>query len=259
MTFSLDFNHGATKPANDPRAPDVCERINAHIDAAFFAKRDAQARREYVGASAIGNDCLRSVQFSYVGVNPDEGRITGQKLRIFEAGHVWEAALIEWFRMAGFVLDVINPETQKQFGWLALGGKGKGHVDGVLRAGPVPLDYPCLWEAKALNEKGWQEIKKNGLALAKPVYAGQIAINQAYLDMTTPALFTAINKNTEELHHELVPFDQPFAQQMSDNMARVIDATKHQELLPRAYSDPLNFRCRRFCDYYRSCWGRDAV
>jgi hypothetical protein len=37
----LDFNHGALKGrANDPRARDISERINAHIDAALFRARD---------------------------------------------------------------------------------------------------------------------------------------------------------------------------------------------------------------------------
>jgi hypothetical protein len=40
MTFSLDFNHRALKDANDPRARDISERINPHIDAALFRARD---------------------------------------------------------------------------------------------------------------------------------------------------------------------------------------------------------------------------
>ena len=50
-------------------------------------------------------------------------------------------------------------------------------------------------------------------ALAKPIYAAQIALYQAYLGLTeAPALFTAINKDTCELWHELVPFDGALAQ-----------------------------------------------
>jgi hypothetical protein len=40
MTFSLGFNHGARKDANDPRARHISERINAHIDAALFRARN---------------------------------------------------------------------------------------------------------------------------------------------------------------------------------------------------------------------------
>lgn len=254
MTYNFDFNHGSAKPADDPRAPDFSDRVNAHIDAHFFGARTEEGVREYVGASGIGNECLRSVQLSYLGIQPDEGRITGSKLRIFNAGHRWEDILADWMRLAGFTLDTLNPETGKQYGWQVLGGAGKGHVDGILRAGPLPLQYPCLWECKALNEKGWQDVKKRGLAISKPIYAAQCAINQAYMDLTAPTVFTVLNKNTEELHHELVHFDQPFAQRMSDRILQVAEATKHQQLLPRSFNDPSNFMCQHFCDFYKTCW-----
>jgi len=250
---ALDFNHGAARPADDTRAADISDRINAHIDAAFAAERDGQARREYVGASAIGNPCLRALQFSYAGVPIDTGRMEGKVLRIFRAGHVWEDELANWLRMAVFTLDTVNPETGRQYGFSVLGGKGKGHLDGILRAGPIPMQYPAVWECKALNEKGWQDVKKRGLALAKPLYAAQVAIDQAYLDLTAPALFTALNKNTEELHHELVPFDRELAQKMSDKMAQIVTATEQHVLLPRAYSSSDYFECR-WCDFHKTCW-----
>ena len=51
------------------------------------------------------------------------------------------------------------------------------------------------------------------MAAAKPIYAAQVALYQAYMGLTeAPALFTAVNKDTSELHHELVPFDAAVAQ-----------------------------------------------
>ena len=47
MTFSMDFNHGALKDANDPRARDISERIDAHIDAALFRARDEVCTQFY--------------------------------------------------------------------------------------------------------------------------------------------------------------------------------------------------------------------
>lgn len=253
-TFNFDLNHGASRPANDPRAADIGERINAHIDAAFFAKRAEEVRREYVGASAIGADCTRAIQFGYAGVKPDEGRITGRLLRIFDSGHQWEDIVAGWLKSAGFVLDTIDPATGKQYGFSVMAGKGKGHLDGILRSGPVPMEYPCVWEAKALNEKGWQDVKKRGLVIAKPVYAAQIAIDQAYLGLTAPALLTCFNKNTQELHHELIPYDQTLAQAMSDRMVQLVQATEDHVLLPRAHSSPDNFKCKSFCDFPKTCW-----
>ena len=75
------------------------------------------------------------------------------------------------------------------------------------------LTFPMLWECKSLNAKSWKDTVKRGVAKSKPVYAAQMATYQAYMEASVPgisknpALFTAINKDTAELHFELVPFD----------------------------------------------------
>jgi hypothetical protein len=51
-------------------------------------------------------------------------------------------------------------------------------------------------------------------------------------------VFTAINKDTAELHHELVPFDADLAQRMSDRGVRILQATDAGELLPRIAASP---------------------
>jgi hypothetical protein len=253
--FSLDFNHGAQLPATDFRATDISDRINAHVDAAFFAKRAAEPVREYIGASAIGNDCLRAVQLQRLKVKPDK-EPEGKMLRIWETGHIFEAAIAAWLKMAGFELDVVDPTNGKQFTWRVLDEEAGGSVDGILRGGPLPIAVPCLWECKALKASSWQETKKKGLYVSKPYYAKQFAINQAYLELhQNPGIFTALNKDTSELYHELVPFDQSLAQRSSDDMVTVVDAIEQQVLLPRAFSGPDNFKCR-MCDFSTSCWNK---
>jgi hypothetical protein len=47
---------------------------------------------------------------------------------------------------------------------------------------------------------------EKGLAVAKPVYAAQVAIYQAYLELHEhPAIFTAINADTMEIYTEPCP------------------------------------------------------
>jgi DNA-directed RNA polymerase sigma subunit (sigma70/sigma32) len=72
MTFRLDFNHGALEDANDPRARDISERINAHIDAAPFRARSEEEKREHVSASAklqgLGTSaCDRAAIYELIG------------------------------------------------------------------------------------------------------------------------------------------------------------------------------------------------
>ena len=102
-----------------------------------------------------------------------------------------------------------------------------------------------------------------GRGLAKPIYAAQIALYQAYMEASVqgisenPALFTAINKDTAELHHELVPFDAGLAQRMSDRAVRILQATDAGELLPRI-AMTRDFRECRMCPWADRCWGLPA-
>ena len=111
-----------------------------------------------------------------------------------------------------------------------------------------------------MNDKSWRDTVKNGVAKSKPVYAAQMAIYQAYMETSipgisqNPALFTAINKDSQELWFELVPFDGGLAQRMSDRAVRIITATDSGEVLPRFSTTPTHFECR-FCSWNERCWG----
>ena len=168
--------------------------------------------------------------------------------------------MVGWLRAAGFELRT-RDDAGEQFGFSALDGRLQGHVDGVLVAGPdlgFGSGYPALWENKCLGEKSWRELVKNRLVVAKPIYAAQVALYQAYLELHEhPALFTAINADTMEIYAELVPFDAELAQRMSDRAVKVISATEVGELLPRSFSEPTHFECR-MCPWQDRCWRTQA-
>ena len=254
----LDFN----KP------PSMAERMNAAIDAALEAERAATPPRDYLGGSRLGHPCQRALQFEFVGAPKDEGReFTGQTLRIFAIGHQLEDLAIRWLRAAG--LDLYTRKGNRpdgaQFGFSVARGRIRGHVDGVIADAPAALGLrtPALWECKTMNAKNWRDTVARGVSVAKPVYASQIALYQAYMEGTVPgisaapALFTAINKDTAELHHELVPFDAALAQRMSDRGVRILRASDAGELLPRIARNPDFFECR-FCPWSERCWSLPA-
>ncbi|MBF0185368.1 MAG: hypothetical protein HQM06_13435, partial [Magnetococcales bacterium] len=227
----IDLNHTAT----------FAEIVTGLIDTALVAKEADSPRREYLGGSRLGVACERALQFEYAGAPRDAERgFGGKTLRIFAAGHLFEALAIQWLRAAGFNL-VTEKKDGGQFGFSVAKGRIRGHVDGIIAGGPleVPMRYPALWECKSLNNKSWNDTVKRGVTLSKPVYAAQIATYQAYMETTAPgisanpALFVAINKDTAELHFELVPFDAGLAQRMTDKAVRVLQATEAHDLLPR--------------------------
>lgn len=247
----LDFN---------PR-PSMADRINALVDAALIAEREATPPRTYLGASRLGHACERALQFEFAGAPKDEGAdFSGQTLRIFAIGHQLEDLAIRWLRAAG--IDLVSQKRDGgQFGFSVAGGRIRGHVDGIIADGPAALGLraPALWECKTMNAKNWRACVKDGVTVSKPVYAAQIAIYQAYMEPSVPgisgapALFTAINKDTAELHHELVPFDADLAQRISDRAVRILQATDAGELLPRIVASRDFFECR-FCAHAERCW-----
>jgi hypothetical protein len=115
------------------------------------------------------------------------------------------------------------------------------------------LIYPCVWEHKCLKAKGWKAIERDGLTGLYAVYAGQVALYQAYLDFTNPALFSVVNADTCERLHFAVPFDAQLAQATSDRAVTVIQATSAGELLPRVTEDPEDWRCK-MCQWRDRCW-----
>ncbi len=236
-------------------------QLNLLIDAAISDLHEKQPCRDYLGASRLGLSCSRALQYEYMGITQDENmKLNGKTLRNFQIGHLFEELMAKWLIDAGLTLETTDT-SGKQFGFKVAGGKIAGHIDGIIRAAPKELDISCpaLWEAKSMNNKSWKETVKNGLSLAKPLYAAQIALYQAYMERdipgisVNPCLFTAINKDTAEIYYELIIFDQELAQRASDKAVNIIKATKAGELLPRAFSNKDFYECK-MCSYQNSCW-----
>lgn len=243
----LDFNHRETPLS-------FADSVNTLIDTALVGENARRPERDYLGGSRLGDTCARRLQYEYLKTTKDEGAgFSGQSLRIFALGHVLEDLAIDWLRKAGFDLRT-RDKLGSQFGFSVAGGRVQGHADGVVVAAPNGMAVPALWECKSANAKNWRAISRNGVAKAKPIYAAQIALYQAYLGLTeTPALFTVVNKDTCEVWHELVPFNGALAQAASDKAVQILRACDAGEQLPRHTTDPEHFECR-FCAYAARCW-----
>lgn len=240
--MTLDFNSHSTKS----------DKFVALIDAALDAK--TETRRNYIGGSAVGEMCERKLQYEFLNADKDEGSgFDARTRRIFHRGHQGEEWMVQWIRGAGFSLKT-HGRDGKQFGFSDCNDRFKGHVDGVITAGPDGFSYPALWENKVLGAKGWRQLHKHGIAKAYPKYAAQVATYQAYLQLAEhPAFFTALNADTMEIHLELVKFDQDLAQQCADRVARILQAVDHEETSPRVTEDPASFACK-FCSFTEVCW-----
>ena len=192
---------------------DIVEQFHEAIDTAIVENNKKKPTRKYIGGSSLGDDCVRKIQYRFMSVEPDkEKEFNAKTLRIFEFGHNIEYQAAGWIKSAGFDLRTEDKKGE-QFGFKIADGQIRGHIDGVLCGGPLKIPYPMLWECKSANDRKFKEFVRVGVAQANKVYAAQIAVYQAYMDLTeNPALFTVVNKNTSEIHYELVPVDKSLAQ-----------------------------------------------
>jgi hypothetical protein len=225
-------------------------QINDLLDAKLIEKHRSQEKRDYLGASMLGDECVRKIQLQYMKHEVD---VSAQNLRTFAIGHCLEDLIAEWIRLAGFELRT-KDEKGEQFGFSVTDEKIAGHVDGVLKNGPDFLKYPALWECKTLNNKSWNDTAKRGVLVSKPIYYAQVQLYMAYLDLeANPCVFTALNKDTSELYHELIPFDAEAAQRYSDRAVQIIKATENNELLPCVSNDSSFYRCK-MCGFRNQCF-----
>ena len=238
------------------REPDpIAEQIKEAVDQGIVKGEKKRERRKYIGASSIGDECSRKIQYRYLNKPIDSGKeFTARTLRIFQFGHNIEDYAAKWIQDAGFYLRT-EDKMGEQFGFSIADGEIRGHIDGVVCDGPVKAPYPMLWECKSANDNKFRAFEKHGVAKANPVYATQVALYQAYMELTeTPCLFTVVNKNTSEIYYEIIPFDQGLAQEASDRAVNILTAAKANDILPRIAQSKDFFLCK-FCEFQDSCWG----
>lgn len=217
--------------------------LNADIDRVAIAT--TEQFRPYLGVSIAGFECARRVQYTWTCKTEHPARTR----EIFQRGHYHEGRVRNHLEAIGFKFA-----ADEACAFSAVGGALRGHADGIIIAGERPyLVYPALWENKALGAKGWRALERDGIEKAFPHYHVQVLLYQAYLDVTNPALFTAVNSGTCELLSFLVPYDAERAQLWSDRAANIIAATRAGELLPRAYKYPEKFPCK-ICPHVERCW-----
>lgn len=250
----ITLSQRALGPIQASHSDPIAEAIAEAVDQGIVRVNERRERRKYLGASSIGDECSRKIQYRYLNYPQDENSgFSAQTLRIFEFGHGIEDHAAKWIKDAGFDLRT-EDKMGEQFGFSIADGEIRGHIDGVICDGPVDMCYPALWENKSAKDNKWKAFQRMGVAKANPTYATQIALYQAYMELTEcPALFTVVNKNTSEIYYELVPFDKELAQAASDKAVNILTASKAGDILPRIAQSKDFYLCK-FCEFRETCW-----
>lgn len=237
----LDFNSRSALP----------DRINHLIDTSFC---EEEGGRGYLGASVVGHQCERHVQYHLLAARGEVARkdFPPRIRRIFDRGHLYEDRMKDWLKQSGFVFQ----KGSDQKGFSDFGGQFSGHVDGILigwrQACVCPITLPVLWENKCLGSKGWKKLSVDKLKDYSPTYYAQVQLYMYYLKPPR-CLFTAINADTMEIYHELVEYDPTEAALYRSRVQQIIAASDEGRLVARCSSDR-NFYVCKFCDFREICW-----
>lgn len=202
----------------DPMKSPVAAAIEAHY-------RDTQeiADDERLRCSKLGEECERALWYGFRWTTPLE-RHDGRLARLFQTGHREEARMIADLRAIGCVVEDRDPATGDQ--WRVelspvLGGSADGIVTGV----PGAEKTPHLLECKTHNQKSFDEWRKKGVEVAKPVHYAQMQLYMHGLGLSR-ALYISHNKNTDEVETERVKYDALAAERLLAKADRIAFADR---------------------------------
>src|SRR5215475_1277038 len=87
------------------RRGEEAAKLTTLIESLLDAGVEPEPLRDYLGASLIGDECLRKVQYSWL----VEERHPARMRRIFDRGHAMEAIIGDQLIRAGFALERDSP------------------------------------------------------------------------------------------------------------------------------------------------------
>lgn len=213
------------------------------IDKSIMENASSQNKRDYMGASGLGEPCDRKLWYSYKQPKSvDDPRIH----RIFHLGHNLEDVMVKYMRDAGLVLHT-HDEDGNQFGFED--GIIAGHIDGVIE---LPTG-PMLVEFKTFNTKRFEEFRKKGVQQSDPKYFTQVQVYMGKMDLDQ-CMFIGIDKNDCEIHIEYIHHD-PFEENWAVNRGKEIG---NRDTEPdRKYGHKSHFSCKQ-CSWKSDCWKDDS-
>ncbi len=200
--------------------------------------RDDRKTRDYIGASAIGSDCLRQIWYEYKGVQATE--VPTKMRRTWTIGRVLEGTILDWLTEAGLNItrtwgDLVANEMPYF----------KGHLDSVWMKNEKPF---AIIEIKTAKDSSFMIFVKKGIRTWQPQYYAQI---QTYMGMSGihRAYILVLNKDTSDISDELVLFDEAFYQTLRQKASMIANA---HIAPPKVNGSPLWFFCK-LCKFNKVC------
>ena len=209
--------------------------------------------RTYLGGSIIGYGlkCRRQLWYRMRGVGND---MDGRTLRLLDHGNSEEDRLIRDLRKAGIQV------SGEQLRATAFDGRMKLHIDGLIADGGKVR----ILEVKTSNAKRYKPLVEafRGARLGVhqkaldswQVHHAQMQVAMGLLGFDE-AVYAIVCKDNDELHFELVPFNEGMFLELMDIAKNVLD--HGNEMPPRAVKLPDQFGVCQWCPGYDDCWQQE--
>ena len=213
-----------------------------------------QKPRDYLGASLIGNPCSRQIWYSYRAF--PKRPFSAETLWNFEDGHRTEDLIAARLRLLPSIELWTHKEDGSQFGFEALGGKFKGHIDGVIRGLVQAPKALHIWECKASAEKKYKEFQnlkaKHGEKLTLKHWnenyfiQAQLYMHFLQIDRHYMTVARAGGRDIDSCRTEYQP---EIAERAIDKADKILSAQSE----PVRISENADYFICRWCDYAEEC------
>lgn len=236
------------------KLPQPTHSLVSKIDA--YHESHQEGPRPHMGVSTIGHKCDRRLwlQFRWAVIQRFEGRI----LRLFRRGHNEEPVMAQDLRNAGLDLRFTGFDQKR----VDFGSHVSGSMDGIIVSGvPEAPKKAHVFEAKTMSEKKFREMEKDGVEKACPEYYVQaigyllgtfepkFKEENGFGDIDR-CLFTAVNKNTDEIYVERIRLDRVEAMKA---VARAKAIAIADRMPPPLSTDPSWWECK-LCPAHSFCF-----
>jgi hypothetical protein len=200
--------------------------------------RDDKKTRDYIGASAIGSDCLRQIWYEFKGYQGLD--VPTKTRRTWAIGKHLEGLILNWIEETGIKIERtwydLSAEDMPYF---------QGHLDSVWMKKEKPF---AIIEIKTAKDASFMIFIKKGLKGWNPQYYAQV---QSYMGMSGihKAYILVLNKDNSDISDELVTFDKVFYEQICRKAFLIANI---EEAPARVHDSPLWFQCK-MCKFNKVC------
>lgn len=220
------------------------QKVLPHIGDAYST--DTFPFRSHLGISTIGEKCPRKPWLTW-----RWGKIVifpSKMLRLFNRGHLEEGRVIAALLAAG--LQVYQQdENGKQFRVCDESGHFGGSGDGIVIGCPdVPVGERVLLEIKTSNDKKFTIMERDGVIKAQPKHYVQCQCYMKEMGLAY-ALYIVVNKNNDALYMEIIPYNEPFADEYWRRGESLVAA---EEVPSKISSSSSAWECK-YCEYSDIC------